>query len=232
MTIDPDIQQAVVREISSNKGKNLLLILDGFDEVPASVRKSFFLAKVIGRKSLTKATILVTTRPSARADLLSLCQPHKHVEVLDFTHKHIEQYASGVFGSNPPLLADFLKYISTNPRVKSMMHIPLNSAIVVDIYQENRKVGRPIPQTMTHLYSELTLTRMSRHLNEKGDQTIQSLSAKLEDLHQEHQEVYHQLLLSLAKLAFEGTRYKVIFENLPAGCSTLGLVTTSQQLYT
>ncbi len=228
---NPDIQQAVAKEICSNRGENLLLILDGFDELPASVRKSFFLAEVISGKCLTKATVLVTSRPSARADLLSLCQPHKHVEVLGFTHKLIKQYASDVFGSNPSLLADFLKYITTNPSVKTMMYIPLNSAIVVDIYHENRRVGRPIPQTMTQLYSELILTLMSRHLNEKGDQSTQSLPAKLDRLHKEHRDVYRQLL-SLAKLAYEGTlSQEVIFENLPAGCSTLGLMTTSQQLY-
>ncbi len=228
---DPDIQKAVAKEIHSNRGENLLLILDGFDEVPASVRKSFFLAQVINGECLPKATVLVTSRPSARADLLLLHKPHKHVEVLGFTHELIEQYASGVFGCDA-VLADFLNYITINPGVKSMMYIPLNSAIVVDIYQENRKVGRPIPQTMTQLYSELILTLMSRHLNEKGDQSTQSLPAKLDRLHKEHRDVYRQLL-SLAKLAYEGTlSHEVIFENLPAGCTTLGLMTTSQQLYT
>ncbi len=54
---DPDIQQAVAKEIRSNRGENLLLILDGFDEVPASVRKSIFLAQVIRGKCLTKVLV-------------------------------------------------------------------------------------------------------------------------------------------------------------------------------
>ncbi len=84
---------------------------------------------------------------------------------------------------------------------------------------------------MTQLYSELTLILMSRHLNGKSDKTIQNLPEKLEDLYQANKGIYEQLL-SLAKLAFEGTLdQKMISEILPAGCSTLRLMTTSQQIY-
>ncbi len=98
--------------------------------------------------------------------------------------------------------------------------------------RENREEGkcRPIPQTMTQLYSELTFTLMRRHLKERGD-NWESLPRRLEDLPQEHPEVHRQLL-SLAKLAFEAIlKQKEIFEGLPSGCSTLGLMTASQQLY-
>ncbi len=227
---DPDIQKAVVKEIGSNGGKHTLLVLDGFDEVPADLRESMFVTQVISRQCLPQATVLVTSRPSARVDLLSLCTPDKHVEVIGFTRELIEQYASTIFGPGTTLLADFQRYVSTNPSIKWMMYIPLNCAIVVEIYKENRKEGRPIPQTMTQLYSELTLTRMRRHLRERGDHW-DSMPRKLEDLSQTHAEVYSQLL-SLAKVAFSGTlKQEVIFEELPTGCSTLGLMTASQQLY-
>ncbi len=229
---DPDIQKAIVREIICSRGKNTLFILDGFDEVPVPLRKSFFLAKVISGKRLTKATVLVTSRPSARADLISLREPHKHVEVLGFTAELIEHYARNKFGCDTPLFTNFCMYVSTNPAVKSMMYVPLNTAIVVGMYQENSEVGRTIPQTMTQLYSELTLVRMSRHLEGTGNTSVDYLPEQLEDLHQEHPEV-HKQLLSLAKLAFEGTlKQEVIFKHLPADCSTLGRMTTSQQLNT
>ncbi len=228
---DPDIQPDVAGEMHSNRGENTLFVLDGFDEVPVPVRKSFFLAKVISGMYLTKATVLVTSRPSAREDLISLRKPHKHVEILGFTSMLIEQYARNIFGSDTTLLSNFLKYISTNAAIKSLMYVPLNTAIVVGMYREDREVGRPIPQTMTQLYCELTLTRMSRHLKGTGNTSVDYLPEKLEDLHQEHPEV-HKQFLSLAKLAFEGTlKQEVIFKHLPAGCSTLGLMTTSQQIY-
>ncbi len=42
---DPDNETAVAKELRSSRGKNRLLILDGFDEVPASVQKSFLLSQ-------------------------------------------------------------------------------------------------------------------------------------------------------------------------------------------
>ncbi len=228
---NPRIQQAVVDEISLSGGEGTLLVLDGFDEIPAHLRKSSFLAQVIRGKQLPKAAILVTSRPSARADLLSLGAPHKHVEVLGFTDELIYEYACSIFGSDSSILADFLKYISTNPSIKSMIYVPLNCAIVVEIYRETRQAGKLIPQTMTQLYSEVVLTRMWRHLETKGSQSVECLAETLEDLSEENPEIHGQLL-GLAKLAFEGTlKQQVIFEKLPPGCSTLGLMTKSQQLH-
>ena len=225
---DPEIRESVAKEIVAKGGADTLLVLDGFDEVPASLQKSSLLVQIIQGVCLPKATVLVTSRPSARADLLAVCRPrvHKHIEILGFSHELIEQYAISIFASHPPVLADFLKYISANPAIRSMMYIPLNSAIVVEIYRENRTVGMPIPLTMTQLYNELTLTLLQRYLSEKGEHPV--LPEKLEDL---PRNLYLQLL-SLAKLAFEGiVKQEVIFHRLPDGCSPLGLMNASAELY-
>ncbi len=226
---DPDVQQAVGKQVRLNSGENVLLVLDGFDELPVHLRNSFFLGEVIRGKCLPSATILVTSRPSARADLNSLCsKPDKQIEVLGFTSELVDQYAESVYGGYTPLLADFRLYINANPAIKSMMYIPLNSAIVVEIYRENREVGKPIPQTETQLYTELTLIRIRSYLREQHNQSIESLPVELEDLPQG----VRDQLCSLAKLAFKGTVDKeVIFPSLPAGCTTLGLMTASQELY-
>ncbi len=226
---DPDVQQAVGKQVRLNGGENVLLVLDGFDELPGHIRKSFFLGEVIRGKCLPYATVLLTSRPSARAHLLSLCpKPDKHIEVLGFTSELVDQYAESVYGGDTPILADFRLYVNANPAIKSMMYIPLNSAIVMEIYRENREVGRPIPQTETQLYTELTLIRIRSYLREQHNQSIESLPVELEDLPPEDK----VQLRSLAKLAFEGVVDKeVIFRGLPAGCSSLGLMTASQELY-
>ena len=225
---DPDLRESIAKEITTKEGADTLLVLDGFDEVPASLQKSSLLVQIIQGVCLPKAAVLVTSRPSARADLLSVCRPqvHKHIEVLGFTHELIEQYASSIFASDSPLLVDFLKYISTNPAIRSTMYIPLNSAIVVEIYQENKTVGRPIPQTMTQLYNELALTLLRRYMSKKGEQSV--LPEKLEDL---PRNLYLQLLC-LARLAFEGiVKQEVIFDRRPDGCSPLGMMNASGELY-
>ncbi len=98
---------------------------------------------------------------------------------------------------------------------------------MAEVYQSSRTAGRPIPQTMTQLYTELTLTRLERYRKE-NNQTW-SLPDQLEDLPQE----VHDQFLALAQLAYEGiVDQEVIFDKLPSNCSHLGLMTVSQELYT
>ncbi len=226
---DDEIKNNVVKLVCSSSGKNLLLVLDGFDELPSRLQRTSFIAKVIRGRCLRKATILVTSRPSARDSLLSL-RPHpdKHIEVLGFTSVLVDQYANSVYGEESQLLADFHTYVNTNPAIKSMMYIPLNSAIVVEIYREYRKEGRPIPQTMTQVYTELTLIRIRSYLRDQCKQPLDSLPVKLEDLSME----FRDQLFCLAELALNGSINKVvIFERLPVGCTCLGLMTASQEMY-
>ncbi len=44
---DDDIKQDVVKQVRSSSGKNLLLVFDGFDELPSRLQQSSFIAKVI-----------------------------------------------------------------------------------------------------------------------------------------------------------------------------------------
>lgn len=223
---DSTLQEAVACEVVANNGLNTLLILDGFDEYPSHLRKASLVAEIIQGTCLPNCTVLVTSRPSARADLLFVqSQTHKHIEVLGFTQKHIEEYACSVLGSDKQLLSDFLTYISTNQTIRNIMYVPLNCAIVVNIYQENRMADMPIPQTMTQLYADLSHSLLRNYLTEKGDTRAVRLPQKLEDL----QPNLRIQLMNLARFAFEGVvREKVIFSDLPEG---LGFVNETEELY-
>ena len=66
---DPTLSQAVVGEIL--EGEHVLLILDGFDEFPASLldEDNCLVQQIINGSCLPKATVVVTSRPSAKASL-------------------------------------------------------------------------------------------------------------------------------------------------------------------
>ena len=147
---DASLQQAVAKEVCSRNGEGVLLILDGFDELPASLRKRSFLVDIIKGSRIPGCTVVVTSRPSATADLFDSCRVDKHIEVLGFTQKEIEEYASTAFASEPQLVDDFHRYRKTNPAIKSMMYIPLNTVIVADVCLTAR--GKPLSHTTTQLY--------------------------------------------------------------------------------
>ena len=224
------LRQDVTDEVVACDGKNVLFILDGFDELPANLRKDSFLVELIQGRHLPACTVLVTSRPSATADLLSVCKPliHKHIEVLGFTKEQIEKYAESMLCQQPVILQDFLKYISNNPAIHGMMYIPLNSAIVLEIYTANRTNAKIIPCTFTQLYTELCLVLLRKYLVEKRDLLADQLSDKLEDL----PETISGQLLKLGELAFEGAmKQKITFEELPYSCDHLGFMNVSTELY-
>ena len=58
---------------------------------------------------------------------------------MGFTKDNIKSYLETTIHNDPSLFADLQKYISFNPHINSLMYIPLNSAIVVEVYRNSRK---------------------------------------------------------------------------------------------
>ena len=229
---EPSLGRCVGEEVGRRKGEGVLLVFDGFDEFPAELRRKSLVAEVIRGSYLPKATVLVTSRPSATAQLLSVCQAHvgKHIEVVGFSGKEIQEYAESIFGCGSELLASFQTYLSVNPVVRGMMYNPLNCGMVVEVYRNSSLSHRPIPHTQTQLYTELSLCLLSRHLSAAGDPLARRLPDRLEDV--PHDSDLYQQLVRLGRLAFEGrAREEVIFKELPEGCSALGLLNTCSELY-
>ena len=67
---DPELQKSVAKEIQYHQGKSVLLLYEGYDELPRRLRiqQSIFL-DILHKESLPHATILITSRPSATESL-------------------------------------------------------------------------------------------------------------------------------------------------------------------
>ena len=177
---------------------------------------------------LPASTVLVTSRPSATAELLTSCRPQKRVEILGFTQEGVEAYARSIFSSDPTKLEKFLAYISisNNPAINSLMYVPLNAAIIVQIYQDSycHSSSATLPHTLTELYTQLCLTVLRRYL--KADDI--STADKLQDLHMP----LHKQLLQLCKIAFEGIENEeVIFHRVPHHLVQFGFLDSVSALY-
>ena len=225
---DDSIQQAVAKEVCNRSGEGLLLILDGFDEFPAHLRKCSLLLDIIKSSRLPGCTVIVTSRSSATADLIDFCTVDKRIEVLGFTNKEIEEYASAAFASEPQLLDDFHQYRKLNPAIRSMMYIPLNTVILVDVFLDS---GEPLSHTVTGLYLEMSRVILIRYLKESRQHKLadQLQSTKLHDL----PSIFHSYLLKLEKLAFKGTvQNEVIFNEFPIESEHFGFLNALPELYT
>ena len=131
-------------------------------------------------------------------------------------------------------IKEVMSYIKTYPQINACMYIPLNSAIVVSVYQESKAGKCTLPKTLTGLYYTLLQTLLLRYLDGHPEHSqreweIQSFN---EDL---PHEVYSKLL-AISELAYSGIcadqegNVQLIY-NLPSGLETLGLMQSVPQLY-
>ena len=232
---DPELSKSVSKELAKTQGINLLLLLDGFDEVSHSVHENSVVKRILCRQLLPECTIILTTRPVAKYTLESVCQPRvdKHVEIIGFTEEERVRYITEVFSKEPELQVNFLKYMFLVPHIKSMMYIPLNCAIIAQVYYESQSSRYlTIPRTRTQLYKALTHSLLVRHMKMKNSD-FEYESMLPEDLDKEHKERFK----ALAKFAFDnyhkGRRRKVTFfkEDIPEGLVHFGFMNESTEMY-
>ena len=187
---------------------------------------------ITGRE-LPEATVLITSRPWASEFLHWGCRRHisQHIQILGFTQANIQFYLESTMANDPLLLAGLKKYISCYPHINSLMYIPLNCAIVVEVYRNSRKDETLVPKTMTELYSSLVRSLLLRHLL---DHPVHGKKRRwrVRSFRDLPQDVYQQLR-ELGKVAYEGivNKQQVIFSDLPEDFETLGLMQCAPELY-
>ena len=227
------LQSEIVNDITETDGHGLLLILEGFDEAPASEQTmdSIFVQLFTGQE-LPKATVILTTRPSASAGLRQFCKGKnfRRIEIVGFGKKEIDEYIQCAF-SDEQVQSDFKEYLSLYPHIHSMMYVPLNSAIVTHVYESCKLSGTVVPKTMTQLYSSLIRTLLLRYLKDKEEykDTCTTVNS-FKDL---PQPVYDQFC-EICKIAYKGivcAETELIFQDLPSDFDSLGLMQTCPELY-
>ena len=231
----PDFSNSIAEELVKSKGEKLLFVLDGFDEVSHSFHENSVIKSILCRQLLPKCTIILTTRPVAKATLMSICQPRvdKHVEIIGFTEEERVRYITEVFSKEPELQVNFLKYMFLVPHIKSMMYIPLNCAIIAQVYYESQSSHHlAIPRTRTQLYKALTHSLLVRHMKMK-ENNREYTSMLPEGLDEDNIESFK----TLANFAFDsyhkGESRKVTFfkEDIPEGLVHFGLMNESTEMY-
>ena len=231
---DCQIQQAAVKDIRKTGGEGVFILFEGYDELPEEkCTKSSIFHDVITGEELPEATVLITSRPWASEFLHREFKESisQHIEILGFTKDNIQSYLESTTANDPSLLADLKKYISCYPHIGSLMYIPLNSAIVVEVYRNSRKEETLVPKTMTELYSSLFRSLLLRHLL---DHPVHGRNRKwrVRSFNDLPQDVYQQLC-ELGRIAYEGILHdqQVIFSDLPEDFETLGLMQCAPELY-
>ena len=197
---DPEFSKKVAEELNQSQGRTLALVLDGFDEVSHSFHENSAIKHILNRVLLPECTIILTTRPSARAVLEVDFQPllDKHIEIIGFPEEERVCYITEVFSKQSEVQANFLKYMFNVPHIKAMMYIPLNCAIIAKVYSESQQNSSlAIPRTRTQLYQALVHSFLVRYM--RGKDITLSSTLLPEGLPEQEMGMFR----TLAKFAFD-----------------------------
>ena len=227
---DPEEQKAIVKEMLKSNGKETLLLFEGYDELPAQMQKDkeSILMKIISGKCLPEATVLVTSRHSASWFILQYKRKRisQHIEILGFTKENIQTYINENIEDSGERQG-LERYLSCYPHIRTMMYIPLNSVIVVQVYRQCHDKDKPAPKTMTDLYTSLARTLLIRYL--KDEEVMLETYEALQTYDK------YEKFCQVCRIAYDGiaNNQQIIFykSNIPDGFETLDLMQKVHELY-
>ena len=186
----------VNRFIIQNNGRDVIFLIDGFDEYPVELQNNkYFIYQLICSRILSKAVVVVTSRPSATNKLLN--HVHKRVEILGFAEEQRSEYIKASLKKTRRKKLE--EYLDLNPIINSQCYVPLHLAILLYLFQENS-----LPKTLTEMNELFILHTVYHHL--KSD--LPGSIYKLKDLPGS----IHGVIVKLAEMAYIGLKAnKLVF---------------------
>ena len=224
--------EAITQYLINMDGTNTLILLEGLDELPQHLLtrpSGSIFTRLLAGTDLPDATILVTSRPSATAQLWKKWKQRitRHVEILGFTKDNITAYIASIL--DPQQLPAFNMYLSTAPSIRQLMYIPLHSGIIVELYRMRKHSDKPLPTNKTALYKALVDTILTRHL--ANHTTYKDKDIDINEFTDLPDDIYHTFK-DITKLAYESvSRQQLIFKDHDKPVQHLGLMDVVAELF-
>ena len=215
---DNSMGHTAKEEISADMGKGVLLIFDGFDELPEDAPCRSVVIKILDGTQLPESSIIITSRPSSLLVLQKFVG--SQIEILGFTQNELRKYFAECLDKRTDV-ETLLHKIEENPRVVGSCSLPLNACILVHLFKENKH----LPSTEYGIFYELIHTCIVRDLKKRGKENLKVKS--LEDLPPEVKESFD----NICKVAYEGVQNGTIIFNedvVGSPFHTLGLLQCEQ----
>ena len=222
--------EMVVKAVERERGKGVLLILDGYDELSAQLRQCSYFHHLLThslQSSLSNCDIILTSRSIVTSEIyqhISKSKPIRHfvnVEVLGFRKAEVKSFAKQYFQEQgrSELLDSFLDRLEQFPQMRSLCCNPVVLCILCIVYlaQEN------LPPTLTKVYDAFICEKLLLNSSAQGARADSVL--RLPDQHDFYQlcsiayscVVEQKVIFTSSELQGLSTRYS----NRETGCGLL-----------
>ena len=164
LILDEELREEVYKEIVKEDGNRICFMLEGFDELPQNLRSSTVFSRLT--EKLPQCTLVYTSRPEA-CDRLRRFAAHK-IEICGFKEEQVDDYIKNAFEkveNGSKKAAKLISQVQSNPSVKSILYVPINVAIICHLFL----LTLQLPNTLTQLYTLLSLNLILRHINKQSN---------------------------------------------------------------
>ena len=211
-----EVVGACAQYLFANDGRNLILLLDGYDEYSEQLQKSSLVASILKRQVLPLCGLVVSSRPHASVHLRE--RAIIRVDILGFTETEREHYIKQALPDQPHKVQELTQYLHQHPSINSICFIPFNMVVLLYLY----KLGITLPRNSTQLYHHFICSTISQHFLKSGKPLTHDI-ADLTDL----PEPYNRIIQQLSKLALEALNSsKLIFtlQEITVACPDIAAI--------
>ena len=213
-------KDAIAKKIAKKDGKGVLLLFDGWDELPTDMQSKSFLRDIIvvpHKHSLLKAAVVVSARPISSTSM----QKHitTRIEILGFTPKQIEMYVKESLSEKEA--EDLMAAIKQDAVLQGNCYLPLSTAIITHTYI---CMGHALPATFCRIIMELALSCLYRHIKKNTPYGYLYVTLNSFDDLQNTERKQFNSLCNKAYSSLLREEYSIHDPNMP----TLGLVQSVQ----
>ena len=184
--VEEDVRDRFFKFICLNQS-DVLLVLDGLDEVPPSKLPVF--TEIIQGRVLPKCHLVATARHEAGIKVR--IHSDTLLEIEGFTEEDARKFILKYFKSSEELAQELLSKLESDENLKDMAANPLNTALLCLVCEEYRGV---FPERRTQLYVEIIQCILRRYRRKKG----------LPETNEDLIEVYESALKHLGRIALHG----------------------------
>ena len=150
-----------IKHISSNQGKTVTFLIDGYDEFPEELRGNSLIADILNRQVLPNCGLVVSSRP--HASVLLRRQATLRVDILGFTEEQRKHYIEHSLNDQSQI-KQLTTYLKKHIIISSLCYVPFNIVLLLFLYKQ----GVPLPNNATQLYNIFICLIIHRNLTKYG----------------------------------------------------------------
>ena len=196
------IASCLEKHLYITKGKNLVIVFDGYDEISEEDRKKAFVEDIMHRKIFPQCCLVITSRPTASSDLHKLVDCR--VEIVGFTEEDRLDYIQTALEGKDNQVRALQQYLQSNPTINALCYIPLNMTILLYLAEDGID---NLPKTQSDVYEKFIEMTIKRFIK-KPDKQMAIKDVNITTLPSPHNEVFKELV----QLAFKGLQTdKIVF---------------------